>query len=147
MDTKSKVLFLLLILGAWGAAMAQSPAALQKVTQKYGHEQLADMQQHTHYKYQGLLLYYSSSFLVLEDGQARAATEDEIGRINLDEYQGLRQEESAASTYDAAIGKDIQLLSRNEFEAVVLGQLSPVDKEAYLQYKAQAIATQKTKMQ
>jgi hypothetical protein len=147
MDTRSKVLFLLLILGGWCTAMAQSPAAMQKVAQKYGHEQLADMQQHTHYKYHGLVLFYSSSFMVVENGQARAATEDEISRINLDEYNSQRQTESATTVHDAAIDKDIQLLSRDAFEAVVLGQLNPADKEAYLQYKAQAIASQKTKMQ
>ena len=117
---------------------AQSPAALAKLTQKYGPEQVAEIKQHTHYKYESMLLFYAASFMVVDNGANRAGTEQEIESIDLDAYHTLRQENSNVSVHDAGLGKDIVLLSRYEFEKVVLAQLTEVDKAAYLAYKAQA---------
>lgn len=123
-----------------GTASAQSPAALARLEQRYGAEQLADMAQNAHYKYVGLQLFYSSSFLVVENGSPRAASEAEIATMDLDQYHHLRQEGSSVHVPVTEIGKEIVLLSRAEFEAVVLGHYDARDREAYLAYKAQATA-------
>ncbi len=120
-------------------AMGQSPAAMQKVAQKYSVDQLGEMKQATHYKYEGMLLYYSSSFLVLEDGQSRPASETEIQAIDLDSYQTQRQEKASVTVHDATLQKDILLLSRDEFETLVLSHLNATDKQAFLSYKSAAI--------
>ena len=134
-------MFLCLLLWmAVGTASAQSPAALARLEQRYNPEQLADLAQNAHYKYVGLQLFYSSSWLVVENGSPRAATEAEIAAINLDQYGHLRQEESPVHVPETEIGKEIVLLSRAEFEAVVMGQYDARDRAAYLAYKAQATA-------
>ena len=141
MKTKSLGL-LVALLCFCGIAQAQSAAALAKLNSRYNFEQLAEMQQNTRYKYEGLLLFYSASFLVLENGQARPATELEIAALDIDQYNGLRNQKTSVSVHDASIGKDLQLLSRDEFEKVVLAHLSESDAAAYLAYKAAALSTQ-----
>ncbi len=131
-------IFLAFCLVAVGMLHAQSPAALDKLMQKYSHEQLAEIKLNTHYKYVSMLLFYAASFRVTENGIDRAATEQEIGLIDLDAYNTLRQEKTGIVVHDADLGKDIVLLSRFEFEKMVLAQLNEVDRAAYLTYKDQA---------
>jgi hypothetical protein len=121
---------------------AQSPAALQKLNQKFNVEQLAEMQRLTNYKYEGLLLYYSESFLVSDNGITRAATEQEISAVDIDQYRELRNEKASVAVHDAILGKELVLLSRAAFEKIVLARLSDADATAYLAYKSQALATQ-----
>lgn len=123
---------------AVGMLHAQSPAALDKLTQKYGPEQVAEIKLNTHYKYESMLLFYAASFRVTENGVDRAATEQEIALIDLDAYNSLRQEKTGVVVRDADLGKDIVLLSRFEFENLLLAQLGEVDRAAYLAYKQQA---------
>jgi hypothetical protein len=140
---KLKCVGLLLIAFFGGAAtlQAQSAAALAKLQARYDASQLAEMQTETHYKYIGMLLYYSSSFLVV-DGTQRPATETEIAAVNLDQYASLRSKRDAVIVHDATLGKDLVLLSRDEFEAVVLGHLSIDDIVAYNAYKTAALSIQ-----
>lgn len=133
---------LAVLLCLFSIMQAQSAAALAKLNQRYNHEQLAEIQQKTHFKYEGLLLFYSSSYLVVENGQTRPATEMEIAALDIDQYNSLRSEKSAVAVHDASTGLDLQLLSRVDFEKVVLTQLSEADAEAYLAYKAAALSTQ-----
>lgn len=140
MKLEKVILLCVLLWMAVCTASAQSPAALARLEQRYSVEQLADMAQNAHYKYIGLQLFYSSSFLVVENGSARAATEAEIAAIDLDQYQHLRQEETNVRVLDTEIGKEILLLSRAEFEGMVLGQYDAHDRAAYLAYKAEATA-------
>ena len=44
------------------------------------------------FMYEGLLLFYSSSFLVKEDGVFRPATGSEIAAVDLDQYNASRDE-------------------------------------------------------
>lgn len=140
---KMKSLSLLVaLLCFFSITQAQSAAALAKLNQRFNLEQLAEMQQNTHYKYEGLLLFYSSSYLVIDNGQTRPATELEIAALDIDQYNALRSEKSAVSVHDATTGLDLQLLSRADFEKVVLAHLSEGDASAYLAYKAAALSTQ-----
>ena len=116
---------------------SQSPAALQRLSQRYDAVQLEDLRTNTHYKYVGLLLFYESSFLVVDGGQLRVATEDEILSIDLDGMNGLRSVEERVQVANAVKGRDIVLLSRNEFEALFLSHANAEDKAAYLAYKSQ----------
>ena len=65
MNAKGFGFLLLMVFCFLGLARAQSNAAMQKVQDRYDATQLADLQANTHYKYVGMLLYYSSSFLVV----------------------------------------------------------------------------------
>jgi hypothetical protein len=142
METKRINVLLVFMLMVFGIAQAQSPAALEKLQQRYNADQIAELEQNTHYKYEGLLLFYASSFMVMDNGQARAATEAEIRAVDLNQYNALRQEQQSVSVHDAALGKDLLLLSRDEFEKLVLARLNRADREAYLTYKAEAISLQ-----
>jgi hypothetical protein len=121
---------------AFSGLDAQSDAALQKVNSRYSPEQVADMQSHTSYKYQGLLLFYSHSWLVDHQGQLLAPTESEILTIDIDQYNPMRSESSRVSIHDDATGMDLVLLGRQEFEVLVLSKLNAADKAAYLAQKA-----------
>jgi hypothetical protein len=138
MGFKYALLSLLMLGCSLATLQAQSPAALEKLQLKYDAAQIADIQQNTHYKYEGLLLYYSSSFLVVDNGQPRAATEDEIRLVNLDQYNAVREAKTSVTVHDAALGHDIVLLGRTAFEAIVVAALSEADLQAYQAYKAAA---------
>lgn len=142
MITKGFGLLLLLVVGHTGYLRAQSGAALEKVEARYNPAQLADLQAQTHYKYVGLLLYYASSFQIVEHGQPRAATEPEIAALDIDQYASLRTEDRDVTVHDVGTGLDLLLLSRHAFETLVLGVLDDADTAAYLAYKAAALATQ-----
>jgi hypothetical protein len=114
----------------------QSPAALQKLSDRYSAAQLDDVQTNTHYKYVGLLMYYTSSWLVSEAGQLRAPSEAEILAVDLDAWLPLRSITDRVIVPGALPGRDIVLLSRDEFEAAYLAQLSVVDRQQYEAYKA-----------
>lgn len=133
---------LVVLMLVYGAANGQSTAALERVQQRFDPGQIADMQLHTQYKYQGWLLFYESSFLVIDSGQSRPATEDEIRQVDLDAHSHLRKVDESVTVHDVTLGKEIVLLSRAQFEQVLLTHLSPTDAEAYLAYKAQAISLQ-----
>lgn len=115
---------------------AQSDAALQKVNSRYSPEQVADMQSHTSYKFQGLLLFYSHSWLVDHQGQLLAPSESEILAVDIDQFNPLRSENSRISIHDDATGMDLVLLGRQEFEELYLAKLNAADKAAYLAQKA-----------
>lgn len=134
---KTHLLFSAMVL--FGTCYGQNSAALEKLEGRFGRDQIAEMQAHTHHKYEGLLLFYSSSFMVLENGQERAATDAEIRAVDLDQYNHLRQEKMAVVVHDPQLGKDLRLLSRSEFEALVLSRLSETDRAAYLAYRSAAM--------
>lgn len=137
--TSSRRLLLLLTLLALGAH-AQQDAALQKVQSRYTAEQIDDLRQHGHHKYQGLLLFYGSSFLVQEGLEFREATEEEILMVDLHVHDNARLESEDAIVEDAATGKRLLLFSRDRFETMVLASLSVADRHAYLTCKAAALA-------
>lgn len=114
----------------------QSPAALQKLADRYSAPQLDDLRANTHYKYVGLLMYYTSSWLVSEAGQLRQPTEAEILAVDLDAWLPLRSVTDRVTLPAALPGRDIVLLSRDEFEVAYLGQLSAQDRQQYEAYKA-----------
>lgn len=142
METKRFIFLIAGLMCLFASANAQSTAALEKLQQRLDSEQITEMQRLTNYKYEGMLLFYSSSFLVVDNGQPRAATEAEIRAVDIDQYNALRTETAAVSVHDATLGKDLLLLGRDEFEQVVLGHLSDADAAAYLAYKAQSLSTQ-----
>lgn len=125
------IVFLLCL---FGVLQAQNAAALEKLQHRLNAEQIAEMQSRTHYKYEGMVLFYSSSFLVVDNGQSRAATDAEIQAIDIDQYNSLRNDKENVTVYDEVLRKDVILLSRKAFEAVVLAHLNEFDKKAYLAY-------------
>ncbi|MEO8590999.1 MAG: hypothetical protein ABI432_16595 [Flavobacteriales bacterium] len=133
----NRLFFILVaVLGMSTAVWSQSQAALDKLLGRYSAEQVEEMQLRAHYKYEGLLLFYSSSFLVLDNGVYRSATEAEIAAVDLDQYIGARAELEDVVVHDADLANDILLRSRQHFEQLVLGQLSADDRAAYLAYRA-----------
>lgn len=132
------LLFFVLAFLSSSGALSQSQAALDKLHQRYAPEVVEEIRVNTHYKYAGLLLYYSSSFLVNEHGELRAATEEEIAAVDLRQYDRVRSTTERVAVRDAAVGKELILLGRDEFEQVVLSNLNAVDHAAFLAYKAAA---------
>lgn len=118
--------------------LAQSPAALAKMQQRYTAEQVEEMRVRGHYKYEGLLLFYGSSFLVEEDGQFRSATEPEILGIDLHAHDALRETKEDVVVFDPLLHKQVLLLSRSRFEELVIASLSEADRADYIAYKARA---------
>lgn len=121
-------------------------AALDKLRQRYTEAQIADLRNNGHHKYVGLLLFYSSSFDVVEEGAQRAPDQSEIAMVDLHGYDALRKEKEDVLVFDDVLGKEILLHSRARFESLLLGSLSADDRSAYLAYKSSAIpiATSKT---
>ena len=120
---------------ACAPAWAQVRAALEQLRAHHTEAELDQMMQQGHYRYTGELLFYSSSFLVEENGVERAATEDEILGIDLHAYDGIRMVDQRTGAQDPLIDKHIILLSRNEFEALVLDRLDVADSLAYMANK------------
>ncbi len=131
--------FLFGILLAATSAIAQSAAALQKLESRYGPEQVEEMRVDAHYRYMGMLVYYSSSFLVNDGGQLRAATEEEITKVDLPHYDALRSVTGRVTVQDEDLRKEIVLLGRDELEQVMLQQLNAEDAAAYLAYKTTSL--------
>lgn len=142
MELKSVVLVLALVASQ---AVAQSPAAVQQVHARFSQEQIDDMLQRTPYKYHGLVLFYSASFLVMEDGSLRPPSEEEIAVIDLHQHDAIRRVGERVRVLDPVLGQGIVLLGRDEFEQVVLSNLSEPDRAAYLSYKAAALRDQEAK--
>lgn len=124
---------------ATASAWAQSPAALAKLNQRYSPEQVEEMRIRSHYKYAGLLLFYTSSFQVEEGGQFRSANEEEILVIDLHEHDEIRDSKEDVITHDPVLGRQVLLLSRSRFEEMMLDALSIADRADYLAYKSQAL--------
>ena len=133
------ITFLFTILFSVSAALAQSAAALQKLELRYGTERVEEMRVNAHYRYAGMLVYYSSSFLVNDSGQLRAATEEEIALIDLPRYDALRSVTARVTVHDADLQKDLVLLGRDELEQVMMQHLNAEDAAAYLEYKSVAL--------
>lgn len=110
--------------------------------QRYTAEQIADMREHGHYKYAGLLLFYSASFQVEHDGAFRPPMDEEVLAIDLHAHDGARSAEIDVVVEDASLGRRVKLLSRRAFEDLVLERLSAEDRAAYLAYRAAALASQ-----
>lgn len=142
---KRSALFAAVFAASHALVSAQSQAAVEKLGALFTAEQLADMQEHTHYKYVGLLLYHSSSFLVSDKAGLRAATEDEVASVDLLQYAEARRVNERVTVHDATTGKDLVLLGRDEFEALMFDRLNETDRAAYLAYKAAAQNTPATK--
>ncbi|MBK8498745.1 MAG: hypothetical protein IPL52_08005 [Flavobacteriales bacterium] len=142
MNLKSVVAVLALVVSQ---ASAQSPAGVQRVHARYSQEQIADMQLRAPYKYNGLVLFYSSSFLVIEEDALRPASEEEIAIIDLHQHDAIRRVGERVRVFDPLLGKGIVLLGRDEFEQVVLSNLSEPDRVAYLNYKAAALRDHEAK--
>ena len=134
-----RLLFLFLLVGAWSGNL-RAQAALDKVLLRYTPEQVEEMRIGTHYKYEGLILFYSSSFLVKDDGVFRTATEAEVAALDLDQYNATRDELVDIVVHDAALDRDILLRSRVHFEELVMGHLNAHDRAAYEGYKSAAQA-------
>lgn len=133
-------LLIVLVFLAGQAASAQHHAALQRLQQRYTQEQIAELRLHAHYKYAGLLLFYSASFLVEHDGAFIAPNEHEILAVDLHAYDAARTHDADVVVDDAQLGRRVKLLSRRAFEDLVLQGLSPEDRAAYLAYKEAALA-------
>jgi len=138
MDLKRVVLIALLVTGPVVPAWSQSQAALEKVLARYTTEQVEEMRQRANYKYEGLLLFYESSFLVMEDGTYRTATEEEIAAVDLDQYNAARAQLEDVVVHDSSIDRDLLLRSHMHFEELVLGHLNASDRAAYEAYKSSA---------
>ena len=105
---------------------------------RYSEDQLNELRENTQYKYVGLLLFYDSSFQVLENGTYRAATENEVALTDLHLYDGMRRPNENILVDDAQLGKAILLLGREQFRSVVLDRLDDADRTAFMAYEAAA---------
>ena len=119
-----------------GSVRAQSPAALGQLLAHHALEDVEQMRQQAHFRYEGELLFYAASFLIEEGGLERVATEEEIATIDLHAYDGIRMEAQRTGAHDPLIDKHIILLGRNEFERLVLRELDVADREAFRAYKS-----------
>ncbi|MBL0126563.1 MAG: hypothetical protein IPP83_03700 [Flavobacteriales bacterium] len=138
MDPKRTIATCILVLVLVVVGHAQGPAALEKLRERYTEDQLNELRENTHYKYVGLLLFYDSSFKVLENGTYRAATENEIALVDLHQYDGMRRPNENILVDDAQLGKGILLLGRAQFRSVVLARSDAADRAAFLAYEAAA---------
>lgn len=118
---------------------AQGRAALDQLLAHHSEAEVEQMRQDAHYRFEGELLFYSASFLVDENGEERAATQEEIADIDLHAYDGIRMQDQRTGVHDPLIDKHIVLLGRGEFEHLVLDRLEPADREAYVAYKNGAV--------
>jgi hypothetical protein len=116
-------------------AYAQSPAALGQLLAHHTEDEVDQMRHNAHFRYEGELLFYAASFLVEENGEERAATEEEITAIDVHAYDGIRMDGQRTGVHDPVIDKHIVLLGRGEFERLVLQSLSEADRAAFLAYK------------
>lgn len=134
-NERSFVLFL--ALGPLASPIfSQSRAAFEQLLARHTEDEVRMMREEVHYRYVGELLYFSGSFLVEEElGELRAATETEIATIDLSMHESLRLPDERVGVHDPLINKHVVLLSRDEFEQLVLGQLSEADRAAYLAAK------------
>ena len=134
MSIAKRHLLLWALVGWASMAHAQSQAALDKMVARYGMANVQDMFLNGHYKYEGMLLFYSASFLVADSGGYRAASEAEIAAVDLDQYNGYRTETESVVIQEDDIGRELLLLSRQAFEQLLLAQLNDTDRTAYLAY-------------
>lgn len=118
---------------------AQKEAGRAKLLQRYGAETVAQMEVQTHYKYEGMLLFYTGSFQVMEGNAYRAPTEAEIMAVDLVAYDDLRQEKENVVVSDGILQKQLLLLGRVQLEELMLEALNEADRHAYLSYKASAL--------
>ncbi|MBK8227230.1 MAG: hypothetical protein IPK70_08640 [Flavobacteriales bacterium] len=131
---------LILLLPMALGANAQEGAALDKLQARFAPEHIEDMRQHSHYKYVGLLLYYGRSFQVQDGPLFRDPTDAEILGLDLHAYDALRTQSADVLVEDPYINRRILLFSRDRFEALVIEHLSESDRQAYLAYRAAALA-------
>jgi hypothetical protein len=136
MDLKPIVPLLLFVVVFASVARSQDPVAEQKLHARYSAEQIADMQVNAHHKYVGLLLYYASSFLVSDGAAYRAPTELEVAAVDLHQFDALRQAQESVVVFDPITGLYLKLLSRDQFEQVVLSHLDAPDRTSYLEHKS-----------
>ena len=115
------------------SAQGQMHAALSKLLEHHSTAEVEHMRQATHYRYIAELTFYSSSFLVLQDGMERAATAEEIMAIDLHQYEAVRSGEHRVVVNDPDLQATVILLSRAEFEALLLARWDRADREAYLE--------------
>ena len=118
------------------SSLAQSDAALQHLLARYSTAEIESMQTQAHHRYVGELLFFSHSFLIEENGLSRLATEEEIMAIDIHAYDGLRLEDARVGVNDPVLDEHVILLSRSEFEGLLLDRLDPQDHTAYLEYKS-----------
>lgn len=126
-------------------AWSQGSAAMDQLRAHHTAAEVDQMQQDAHYRYEGELLFYSSSFVIEDNGLERSATEEEIAGIDLHAYDGIRMQEQQTAVHDPLIDKHVVLLGRNEFEQLLLQRLSEVDGDAYRAYKQSALADPNSK--
>ena len=129
------MMLVVLLAMALGSAYAQSPAALGQLLAHHTEAEVDQMRQNVHYRYEGELLFYSSSFLVEENGEERPATEEEIAGIDLHAYDGIRMNDQRTGVHDPLIDQHVVLLGRGEFERLVLHGLNEADRAAFLANK------------
>lgn len=115
---------------------AQSEAAINQLRARYTAEQLTELQERSHFKYVGLLLYYSASFQVVDNGHHRAPSEAEIAQIDLHAYDALRHATNDVTVMDPQLGTPVLLFSRARFETLLLGELDATDRAHYMAQKA-----------
>ena len=138
MGPKRTIATSVLVFAVVAGGYAQGPAALEKLHMRYSEDQLNELRENTQYKYVGLLLFYDSSFQVLENGTYRAATENEVALTDLHLYDGMRRPNENILVDDAQLGKAILLLGREQFRSVVLDRLDDADRTAFMAYEAAA---------
>jgi len=120
-------------------AWAQGRAALDQVLAHHTEAEVDQMRRDAHYRYEGELLFYSASFLIEEGGEERAATEEEIGAIDLHAYDAIRAEDQRVGVHDPRIDEHVILLSRREFVRLMVDRLSEADRAAYSAYRGSVL--------
>jgi hypothetical protein len=114
-----------------GVANAQSPAALANMEKLYSAEHLQEMQNQDPAKYHSMVWYMAHSFLVVDQGGARPATETEISAIQIKQYDHLRTADQRVTVEDKATGISLVLLGADEcFEQ--LKSILPSDQWQHL---------------
>lgn len=130
----------LVLLTGQCACHAQQQEALGKLRQRYSEQQIQDLRLNGHHKFVGLLLFYSASFEVIDQGVHRRPTPEEIEMIDLHQFDSLRTEKEDVAVFGQVIGKQVVLFSRDRFETLLLSELNAEDRSAYLVDKSRALS-------
>jgi|NOAtaT_7_FD_contig_71_572556_length_502_multi_2_in_0_out_0_1 hypothetical protein len=133
---KHFILSLSIVVGFWCAKGHAQNAAIEKIANKLTEAQFVDLQSNTPYKYQGMLMFYSDSWFISEQGVLRAPTEQEIRTVDIDRFTAARLQDQRTTVYDDLSGLTMVLMGKDEFEQLYMGRLNPTDLQAYLAYKS-----------
>jgi hypothetical protein len=133
---KHFILSLSIVVGFWCTKGHAQNAAIEKIASKLTASQFADLQNNTPYKYQGMLMFYTDSWFISEQGVLRNPTEQEIRTIDIDRFTPARLQDQRTTVSDNQSGLTLVLMGKDEFEQLYMGRLSSTDLQAYLAYKS-----------